>query len=78
MIKVKRDKDGKVDTKIQGKALDIIEELLNATVAIIAMLVAVALYALAVVVLKIFTKEEIKMLPAGDKIVRILEKIKIY
>ena len=40
MIKVKRDKDGKVDTKIQGKALDIIEELLNATVAIIAMLVA--------------------------------------
>ena len=39
MIKVKRDKDGKVDTKIQGKALDIIEELLNATVAIIAMLV---------------------------------------
>ena len=45
---------------------------------IIAMLVAVALYALAVVVLKIFTKEEIKMLPAGDKIVRILEKIKIY
>ena len=40
MIKVKRDKDGKVDTKIQGGALDIIEELLNATVAIIAMLVA--------------------------------------
>ena len=40
MIKVKRKKDGKVDTKIQGKALDIIEELLNATVAIIAMLVA--------------------------------------
>ena len=40
MIKVKRNKDGKVDTKIQGKALDIIEELLNATVAIIAMLVA--------------------------------------
>ena len=40
MIKVKRTRDGKVDTKIQGKALDIIEELLNATVAIIAMLVA--------------------------------------
>ena len=39
MIKVKRTRDGKVDTKIQGKALDIIEELLNATVAIIAMLV---------------------------------------
>ena len=40
MIKVKRNKDGKVDTKIQGKALDVVEELLNATVAIIAMLVA--------------------------------------
>ena len=40
MIKVIRNKDDKVDTKIQGKALDIIEELLNATVAIIAMLVA--------------------------------------
>lgn len=40
MIKVKRTRDDKVDTKIQGKALDIIEELLNATVAIIAMLVA--------------------------------------
>ena len=39
MIKVKRNKDGKVDTKIQGKALDIIEELLNATVSIIEMLV---------------------------------------
>lgn len=40
MIKVNRNKDGKVDTKIQGKALDIIEELLNATVGIITMLVA--------------------------------------
>ena len=39
MIKIIRDKDGKVDTKIQGKALDIIEELLNATVSIIEMLV---------------------------------------
>ena len=39
MIKVKRKKDGSVNTKIQGKAVDIIEELLNATVAIIAMLV---------------------------------------
>ena len=39
MIKVKRNKDGKVDTKIQGKGLDIIEELLNATVSIIEILV---------------------------------------
>ena len=40
MIKVIRNKNGKVDTKVQGKALDIIEELLNATIAIIVMLVA--------------------------------------
>ena len=39
MIKVKRTRDGKVDTKIQGKALDILEELLNATVSIIEILV---------------------------------------
>ena len=41
-------------------------------------LVAVIIYVLVVVILKIFTKEELKMLPAGDKIVKILEKIKIY
>ena len=45
---------------------------------IIAILVAAVIYILAVVVLKIFTKEEFKMMPAGDKIVKILEKIKIY
>ena len=27
---------------------------------------------------KVFTKEEVKMLPTGDKIVKILEKFKIY
>lgn len=45
---------------------------------IIAITVAVIVYVLSVIILKVFTKEEIKMLPAGDKIVRILEKIKIY
>ena len=43
---------------------------------IIALLVAVVIYALSVVVLKIFTKEEFKMMPAGDKIIKFLEKIK--
>ena len=33
---------------------------------------------IALVVLKVFTREEYKMLPAGDKIVKILEKMKIY
>ena len=45
---------------------------------IIAILVAVIIYSLAVIVLKIFTKEELKMMPAGDKINKILEKLKIY
>ena len=39
MIKVKRDKQGVVQTAIKGEALDIVEELLNATVSIIEMLV---------------------------------------
>lgn len=45
---------------------------------IIAILVAVIIYVLSVIVLKIFNKDELKMLPAGDKILRILEKFKIY
>ena len=45
---------------------------------IIAIIFAVILYVLAIVVLKVFSKEEIKMLPAGDKIVKVLEKFKIY
>lgn len=45
---------------------------------ILAIVFAVVIYALAVVVLKIFTKEEVQMIPAGDKICRILTKLKIY
>ena len=45
---------------------------------IIALFVAVVIYTLSIVVLKIFTKDEFKMMPAGDKIVKFLEKIKIY
>ena len=39
MIKVKRDKQGVVETAIKGGAHDIVEELLNATISIIEMLV---------------------------------------
>ena len=39
MIKVKTIKNGNVKTRIKGKALDVTEELLNATVSIIEMLV---------------------------------------
>lgn len=45
---------------------------------IVAIASAVIIYGLAVVVLKIFTKEEIQMAPAGDKICKILTKLKIY
>ena len=45
---------------------------------IIAIIIAVVIYALSVIVLKIFTKEELKMMPAGDKITKFLEKLKIY
>lgn len=45
---------------------------------IIAIGMAVITYSLAIVVLKIFTKEEIYMIPYGQKIYIILEKIGIY
>ena len=45
---------------------------------IIAIIFAVIIYALAIVVLRVFTKNEIKALPMGDKICKILEKTKLY
>lgn len=45
---------------------------------IIALLTAVIVYALAVILLKIFTKEEILMIPNGSKIYNMLEKTGIY
>jgi len=45
---------------------------------IVALLVAVIIYGLTVVVLKIFEKEEIYMLPYGTKIYQILIKMNIY
>ena len=45
---------------------------------IIAIVIAVIIYALAIVALKVFAKEEIKMMPGGDKICKVLEKLKVY
>ena len=45
---------------------------------IIAILVAILVYVLAVIRLKIFTKEEIFMIPYGQKLYKILEKFGIY
>ena len=45
---------------------------------ILAIISAVIIYVLAIIVLKVFTKKEITMMPKGDKICNILEKLKIY
>lgn len=45
---------------------------------ILALCFAVAIYALSIIVLKVFSKEEICMLPVGDKMCKILEKLGIY
>lgn len=46
--------------------------------AIIAICLAIAIYALAIVSLKVFTKEEIYIIPFGQKVYRILTKMGIY
>lgn len=47
-------------------------------VTILALIVAVVVYAISVIVLRIFTKEEIFMIPYGNKFYKILERIGIY
>lgn len=47
-------------------------------ITLISLIVAVIVYALAVIALKIFTKEEILMIPFGTKLYEILEKTGIY
>lgn len=45
---------------------------------IVAIVIAIIIYLLAIIALKIFTKEEIYALPQGEKIYAILEKMRIY
>lgn len=45
---------------------------------IVAIVFAVVVYGLAIIALKVFKKEEILMMPAGNKICKLLEKLKIY
>ena len=45
---------------------------------LIAIIVAMIIYALAIVALRVFSKVEILQLPSGNKIYKILEKMKIY
>ena len=44
----------------------------------IAIIAAVIIYILAIFALKVFSKEEILTLPMGNKICKVLEKLKIY
>jgi len=45
---------------------------------ILAIVTAVAIYVLAVISLKIFSKREIEAMPGGTKILKVLNKMKIY
>ncbi len=45
---------------------------------IIAIGMAVVIYGLAIIALRVFSKEEILQIPGGNKICKILEKMKIY
>lgn len=45
---------------------------------IVAIGVAVLIYGLSIIALKIFSKEEIQMMPKGNTIYNILQKLKIY
>ncbi len=45
---------------------------------VIALLFAVVIYFISVIALKIFTKEEMCMIPFGSKICKILERLGIY
>lgn len=47
-------------------------------VTIISLIFAVIIYAISVIALKIFTKEELLMIPYGSKICKMLEKFGIY
>lgn len=45
---------------------------------VVAILIAIVIYGLALIALKLFSKEELYMIPYGSKIYKILEKMGIY
>ena len=45
---------------------------------IVAIIMAVIIYAISVIVLKVFSKQELSMIPYGNKLCKVLEKIGIY
>lgn len=61
-----------------GLYINIINTIGNKLATIISIIVAVIVYGLSIATLKILTKEEILMLPLGNKIYKLLNKLKIY
>jgi hypothetical protein len=56
-----------------------ISSIISAKIAtILAIIIAVIIYVVMVIILKIFDEDEIKMLPYGTKIHKILKKLGIY
>ena len=47
-------------------------------VTILSILIAVVVYILAIIALKVLSKEELEMLPGGNKVYKVLQKLKIY
>ena len=45
---------------------------------IIAIVIAIMIYALAIIALKVFSEEEIQVMPGGNKIWKVLKKLKVY
>ncbi len=45
---------------------------------IVSIIIAVIIYILAIVALKVLSREEIEMLPGGNKVYKMLKKLKIY
>lgn len=45
---------------------------------ILAIVLAIIVYCLAIVVLKVFSKEELSLMPAGEKLSKVLTRLKIY
>ena len=67
-----------------GKGLDSLipntvgESKTKKTGTIVSLVLAVVIYAISIFVLKIFTKNEIYMIPYGNKLYKMLEKLGIY
>ena len=45
---------------------------------IISIIIAIIIYVLSLLALKVFSKQEIQLMPKGEQIYRILKKLKIY